>query len=475
MTKVSINRLKYFLFLNFGKFFQAKLLVFLLSIFLINCMIPWILYPKDNNGFDSKIREYEKKIAYSPYDDKLKEKLSILYHNRAKELADDEKWEEAVDKQQRAYDLAPKVIVVKKSLAVYYNSYGLELKDKGNLRKAAECLRLAVEYFPEEPILKKNAAAIYLVWADEFMHKNEYANAERMLKNAENFDTENPYIYVLNGEIAYLRDNYYRAKENWSKALELNSSLYKVRIKLEKLKKEQETERNFSVKEIENFKLKFEGIDKQKVAERAAEILRNAYKEVGQDYDLYPRTTVSVIIYPKNKLKKLDYFPDWAAGTYDGKIRFGENLMENKIFMKAVLYHEYTHVLVRILGGDNVPLWLNEGLAEYSANKFKTLEMRKARKVLLKKAFSNKTVFPIDRLGTMDLSKLSLLSPNRIELVYAQSESFITYLIDRSSMYDMKSLLKRLKTGVSIYKAVKDVLYVDLEVLERDWKSEFGY
>ncbi|MCK5346854.1 MAG: hypothetical protein KAR20_25775, partial [Candidatus Heimdallarchaeota archaeon] len=234
-------------------------------------------------------------------------------------------------------------------------------------------------------------------------------------------------------------------------------------------------ERNFSIKEIENFKLKFEGIDKQALAEEAAEILRNAYREVGQDYDLYPRATVPVVIYPRNKLKKLDYFPDWAAGSYDGKIRFGENLIENKTYMKAVLYHEYTHVLVRILGGDNVPLWLNEGLAEYSAKKFKTPEMRKARKILLEKAFSKKTIFSSNRLGPMDLTKLSFLSPNRVELVYAQSESFIDYLINKSSLYDMKVLLEHLKRGDSIYKAIKDVLFVDLEVLIRDWKSGFGY
>ena len=438
-------------------------------------MSPGTLFSEDESKLESLIKEYEKKIAYDPYNEKIKQELSVYYHNRARELADDDLWEEAIDKEERAFDLAPDVEVIKKTLAVYYNSYGLELKDRGDLRKAAQCLRLAVDYFPDEPVIKKNAAGVYLAWADNFMRKDEYTNAERMLVNAERFDKNNPYLYVLKGEIAYSRDNYYRAKDNWNKALELNPSLYKVRIKLEKLEKEQEAERNFSIKEIENFKLKFEGIDKQDLAEQAAEILRNAYREVGQDFDLYPRATVPVVIYPKNKLKKLDYFPDWAAGTYDGKIRFGENLIENKIYMKAVLYHEYTHVLVRILGGDNVPLWLNEGLAEYSAKRFKTPEMRKARQILLRKAFEKKTSFSIDRLGVMDLNRLSFLSPNRIALVYAQSESFINYLINRSSLHDMRILLEHLKRGDSIYKAVKDVLYVDLEVLERDWKSEFGY
>ncbi|MFH1093111.1 MAG: hypothetical protein V1739_03020 [Candidatus Omnitrophota bacterium] len=453
-------------------------LIFVLFIVLVPgsiLIVPGILFSEDANRLESKIEEYEKKIAYDPYNERINKELSVFYHNRARDLADDGLWEEAISKEERALDLAPDVEVIKKTLAVYYNSYGLELKDGGDFRKAAQCLKLAVDYFPEEPVLKKNAGTIYLVWADNLMRKNEYDNADRMLSNAERFDENNPYLYVLKGEIAYFRDNYYRAKDNWKKALELNPSLYNIRIKLEKLEKDQETERNFSIKEIENFKLKFEGIDKQDLAEQAAEILRNAYREVGQDYDLYPRATVPVVIYPKNKLQKLDYFPDWAAGTYDGKIRFGENLIEHKIFMKAVLYHEYAHVLIRILGGDNVPLWLNEGLAEHAAKKFKTPDMRKERKILLKKAFEQENTFSVDKLGVMDLSRLSFLSPNRIELVYAQSESFIEYLIKRSSLHDMKTLLEHLKAGDSIYKAVKDVLFVDLEVLERDWKSEFGY
>ncbi|MCK4995231.1 MAG: hypothetical protein KAS13_09350 [Candidatus Omnitrophica bacterium] len=457
---------------------QKKNIMIVLFIMLLPGLIfisPGILFCEDESRVEALIKEYEKKIAYDPYNGEIKQELSVLYHNRAKELADDGLWEEAIDKEERSYDLAPDTEVIKKTLAVYYNSYALELRDAGNFSKAAQCLKLAVDSFPDEPILKKNAAALYLVWADNLIRKDEYDNAERMLVNAERFDEENPYLYVMRGEIAYTRDNYYRAKENWSKALEFNPSLYNVRIKLEKLEKDQETERNFSIKELEHFKLKFKGIDKQDLAEEVAEILRNAYREVGQDYNLYPRATVLVVIYPRNKLKKLDYFPDWAAGTYDGKIRFRENLIENKTYMKAVLYHEYTHVLVRILGGDKVPLWLNEGLAEYSAKKFKTPEMRKARKMLLIKFFKNKTFFSIDRLGGMDLNRLSSLSPNRIELVYAQSESFINYLINRSSLHDMKTLLEHLKKGDSIYKAVKDVLFVDLDVLERDWKSGFGY
>jgi len=388
------------------------------------------------------------------------------------ELAEEGDLPAAIENEKKAYTLASQEEVVRKTLSVLYNSYGLELKDQGNVHKSLQSLKSALEYEPDQPQIKKNMAVIYLELAYQAFGKNEYINCRRFLKNAEDFDENNPYIYVLFGEVAYALDNYYQAESDWTQALKLDPNLYDVAMKLQKLKQDKELEGNFKVKEVENFRMKFEGIDNQDVAETAGQVLKDAYRSVGQDFNLYPRVVVPVIIYPADKLKKLDYFPDWAAGTYDGKIRIGDNLGKSDLLLKDILYHEYTHVLVYILAQGNAPLWLNEGLAEYEANRFKKAMHRKARKKMLYKAIEKDTLFSLDQLGEMNLSKLGHMSAHRIELVYAQSESFVTYLIKRTSLYDMRKLLEHLGGGDSIHKAVKDVLYVDLETLERDWKRE---
>jgi tetratricopeptide (TPR) repeat protein len=431
------------------------------------------LFAYDYDQMKQTIKEYEQKYAYDPYNDNIKKQLGILYHNYAMALAEEGIWTDAIDNAKRAYDVDPDEIHIQRALAYLYNCRGLELKDEGRFKEAVDDLKTAIDFSPEEPVLKQNLAGIYLVWANNFYEKNEYSNAERMLVHVERYDDKNPYLYVMRGDIAYLRDNYYTTHDNWKKALTLNPGLIQLRIKLEKLEKEREVERNFNVREIENFKLKFEGVETEGLADKAAEILRQAYKKVGKDFDLYPRATVPVIIYPAVKLKKLDYFPDWAAGSYDGKIRFGEDLGQDSAHMKATLFHEYTHVVVRMLGGDNVPLWLNEGLAEYQAQPFLPIQVKKARKEMIQRAMDKKSIFSLDKMGSMDLNRLSYLSPHRITLVYAQSEDFVSYLIDRSSLYDIKRLLQELKKGVNIYKAVKDVLYVDLDVLERDWANQY--
>jgi len=450
-----------------------KIFTSLILLFLILPFSPHLLCSESESKYEALITEYEDKFAYNPYDNRIKIQLSVFYHNRALELAAEDLLEESIEKEKRAWELNPGEEIIKKTLAHFYNNYGLQLADDGNFQKAVDCLKTAMDYLPDEKQIKKNTAAVYLRWAEKLFLKGEYENSERMLVDAERIDENNPYIYVLRGEIASGRDNYFKAEENWQHALALDPGLYNVSVKLEKLRKEKNLERNFKVKEVGNFRLKFEGLEKEVLAERAAEILRNAYRDIGRDFSFYPQKTVSVIIYPEDKLKKLDYFPDWAAGTYDGKIRFGEDLHKMRGLMKAVLYHEYTHVIVRELGGNDVPLWLNEGLAEFEADKFKPASFRKSRKKILAKAVSKETVFPMEKLDAMDVAKLSYLSPHKIELVYAQSESFLNYIIDRYSLYDIKRVLDRLKNGLSINDALRATLYIDLQTLERDWKAEF--
>ncbi len=443
-------------------------------IFLLALFPPFKARAEEGADLDVMARQYEEALEINSEDNNIKRQLSIIYHNQALKLADTGMFLDAVSKEKKALELAPDEPIVKKTMAYFYNAYALELKDKDNLYEAIDYLKLAVNCGSDEPQLKKNIAVVYIEIAYKQFEKAEYPESERALQEAEYFDTENPYLYALKGEIASSRDDYYQVEKNWTRALELDPNLYDVRLKLEKVKKEKDIEKNYNIHEVENFKLKFEGLEKENLADSAAEILRDAYREIGQDFNLYPQTVIPVIIYPAQALKKLEYFPDWAAGTYDGKIRFGEDLGKEDWHMKAVLYHEYTHVLVHLLGQNAVPLWLNEGLAEYQARRFKTEKLLNEQKKILLKEAKKGTLFAIDALSAMDLTKLSYLSSHRIELVYVQSESFVTYIINRASLYDVKNLLIRLKQGVNLYKAVKDVLFVDLEVLERGWKNELS-
>lgn len=457
----------------FNRFVQKKALIFSIPfIFFLTGQAAAQVQSK-NLSYEELIVYYQEALKKNPADQNFKKKLSGAYHNRAIELMNKGKFSEAIEKEKQSYLLAPEEAIIKETLAVFYNNYGFELKSKGKLPEALENLKLALQYAPNTIQITRNISITYLDLAYSAYRNAAYTSCERFLQEAMKFDKDNPYAYILSGDVAYKKDNYEQANQDWSYALKLNPKLNDLRLQLEKLKKEMEIEANFHLREVDNFKLKFEGIEKQDLAQAVSEILRQAYRDVGQDFEFYPSSVNSVIIYPEAKLKAMEYYPDWIAGVYDGKIRIGEDIGKSKLYLQAVLYHEYTHVLIYLLAGGNVPFWLNEGLAEYEARRFKKAKIRKEQNIILRKALRHDAIFTQVELASLDLTELASLTPEKRALVYLQSESLVTYLIKRSSFYDIKQLLLRLGKKEPVQRAFREIFYMDLETLEKNWRHEF--
>jgi len=401
-----------------------------------------------------------------------KEDPGYKYHIKAIEHAGGGEWGKAIDLEKKACEKKPDNWEIKESLASFYRGYAAELRSDGKFDSALDNLKEALKLLPDSITAKKAMSLVYLDMAYEALSKNNNSMCRRYLNKAKEMNSDNPSIYLLFGQEAYKRDENRIAKKYWQKALILKPDFREAKLRLDKLNQEEVVEDNYKTRDTGNFILKFEREKNLDLAESAISILNGAYKDVGQDFGIYPKESIAVIVYPRSSLRGLDYFPDWAAGVYDGKIRVGQDLWKDKLFVKAVLYHEYTHAIVNILGGYKVPLWLNEGLAEYEASRFMRSDRRKRRKMLLKEALKRDMLFPFDRLSGMNLNILSGLPSVLIELVYVQSESFVIYLVDRYSLYDLKKVLILLGKGKNIHDAVRKIMFVDLDELIQDWKEQ---
>ena len=79
-------------------------------------------------------------------------------------------------------------------------------------------------------------------------------------------------------------------------------------------------------------------------------------------------------------------------------------------------------------------------------------------------------LFTLDQLARINLSRLPY---GAIELVYAQSESFVTYLIEEhASLGEIREILIHLKNGEPIEEAARTVLYKELAELESEWRRQ---
>jgi hypothetical protein len=92
--------------------------------------------------------------------------------------------------------------------------------------------------------------------------------------------------------------------------------------------------------------------------------LEQAYWRVGQTLGAYPSKPISVVLYTREQFRDLTRLPSWTAAAYDGRIHVPmRGALDHTEELDRVLGHEFVHAVVAMLGGRNVPVWLNEGLA----------------------------------------------------------------------------------------------------------------
>jgi TPR repeat protein len=135
----------------------------------------------------------------------------------------------------------------------------------------------------------------------------------------------------------------------------------------------------------------------------------------------------------------------------------------------AVLYHEYTHRLLA-LNFPSLPLWLNEGLAEFygsSVIEGDDLTQGKPRPETIMLLRSS-TLLPLETLFTVDQTSPHYNEQTRATIFYAQSWALVHYLIladKQAHTAQLNELVSQLRRGVSESEA--SAALGDLKALDR--------
>lgn len=284
---------------------------------------------------------------------------------------------------------------------------GLSYYSLGNYEKALDSLEEGLRY-GEEFIARKLLAFIYYKKND--IDKSLY-NAEKGLSRQDDSEL---------------------------------SALYK------KLSKEKMAQGNFIKEGTLHFSLFYDGYEHRELGRKVLNILEDAYSTIGRAMNYFPSESVTVILYAEKNFYDITMKPEWTGGLYDGKIRVPIKGAEGKEEMlRKVLFHEYTHALVRSITA-RCPLWINEGLAEY----FSGGHASRIGQVLplrsLEKSFSG-------------------LQKDKVIVAYRESYSAVAYLIDRYGLFRVKELLFSFSEGKDINQAFKDVFYISYDEFISEW------
>lgn len=299
--------------------------------------------------------------------------------------------------------------------------------------------------------------------AVEFYEKKEYDLASEALKDSLEYDPRNQLAYELLGDISYLQQRLAEAKEYYKKAYELGANS-RLRDKLSKLREEASVERGMSTYRERHFIVKYKRDNKMYDGFDLRELLRETYRDISKDMGHYLNHQVVVLLYDREEFQQLTSLPHWAAGVYDGKIRmpaYQKNFKDRDL--RALTAHEVTHVFVASLSNGRAPAWINEGLAEYQEDK-----VRRDDRLVLRSALKTGSLLPMDVLLTNG-GATSLGDPLQVSLFYDQSFSLVSYLVERYGMFRVKKMLESFGKGKDSHDAIRSVLKISPEMLEKDW------
>lgn len=334
---------------------------------------------------------------------------------------------------------------------------GIDRAGRRDFPAALDALDQARELSPQDPAILETHVRL-LVAADRRIE------AADILDDQADITARSPSLLILRGDISYREGNLNAAIADYRTALELSPGQAAWQEQLSRMEKEIGVERDMERDASIHFSLTFDAALPARLSDQILDVLEDAHNDLGIFFNRYPEDTVPVLIYRNEDFARVTNSPDWAGGLYDGKIRIplgGMSTMTAEL--KALIYHEYTHVLVRLIGGNRIPTWLNEGLARMAEEEFV------ARPFPVLQAAAKKGEFlPADLLS---ISWGKLPAPVA-RLAYEQSHAFVRHLAREHGDYLVVSLLERISYHGDPDRAMIDLLGFDNVQAAMDvWKA----
>ncbi|MBI1953008.1 MAG: hypothetical protein HYS41_02670 [Candidatus Omnitrophica bacterium] len=267
--------------------------------------------------------------------------------------------------------------------------------------------------------------------------------------------------HLLLGELYYLRQELLKALAELEQAAKLAPSRTDIQESLAKVRKELKVEKDLARSDTHPFVVRFaEGQTPVDLGE-LKQLLRDTHRLVGQSFQYFPAYAITVILYPEEDFEKVKGVGHQVAGLYDGKIRLPltRNLQATGV-LKAVLWHEYTHVLVHDLAKGKCPTWLNEGIATYQEARVRPPDLSQTRLALRKGALPGwEALWREQYTG----------STAALQALYGQGYLIVQFLVKKAGVTGLVSLLTRLSWGIPISDALKAEYHVDPAALEKEW------
>ena len=192
------------------------------------------------------------------------------------------------------------------------------------------------------------------------------------------------------------------------------------------------------------------------IVEEAYQVIRNDLQEESSE-DLFSAGEISIFVID-DKLKWDKFIEEievsrCAVGVASGKeiylyLNWGD--MNYRSFSLRLLVHELTHIILKRLYPAGLPVWLNEGIAEYE--EYKAGEYIKQARFLQPREINRKSFFKIDELVSIES-----IPCDRLYSFYLQSRRLVAFLYEEQGKNKFLEFVKLTSQGYPFKNAVIEV------------------
>ena len=360
---------------------------------------------------------------------------------------------------EKAYDALPDSTVAAKNLALALSRLAEADLRAERLESALERLERALELHPGRLRYALALARARFLLGDELVALEDL---ESLAERAPGYAA----VHMLTADIHERRGDLEAALEALARAapLVLDGERTPLARRVVRLTKQAKTEAEFRTDSSGHFLIRYAAdVDTATVA-LVRELLEDAYVHVTAELGLTPRTAARIVLYADGEFRDVTGAQAWVGALYEGGVLRvpARNLEQHRDTAARILTHEFTHHVLRERT-PRLPAWWHEGIAQWqeslaAASTGRGLNLARQRDAdALLSLRQMRDLRPFDQRGDV------------VKLFYAQSRSFVLWLVNRKGRTGISDFLTNLGTGTDTDGAAKRALGDSVQGLWSEW------
>jgi len=239
-----------------------------------------------------------------------------------------------------------------------------------------------------------------------------------------------------------------------------------------------------AVQESEHFSIRYDATGPDQILiPYAIDTLEEALKVLGAELDWRPPEKVRIEIFPDSQRfiqasglqgSEIETTGTVALCVYNKLMITSPRALALGYRWMDTLSHELIHLLVAQKSHNQVPVWLQEGIAKFFEVRWREgrgADMSRTSESLLAEALEADKLVPFERMSP-SLAKLP--SAEEAQLAFAQVQTVIEYLILQRGLDGVHQLMLEMREGRTDRQAIEAVLGVSFAQFVTDWKKFMG-